>query len=294
MNHILLQPPEGLFRKYKGDSAIQTSSSLQHASLQRVITSSKESVSTAMNDQTSLLRKDQINIHQEPTEQKLIEGQESNGSANVIKPLISNSLIVNTRQRGNPILKSVRSIPWEYGNIIPDYVMGQSNCALFLSLRYHQLHPNYIHERLKQLGKSYELRVLLVQVDVKESHHLLKDLAKICILADCTLVLAFSPEEAGRYLETYKIFENKPPEAIMEKTEENFIAKFTDCLTRVKSVNKTDCLTLISHFGTLANTMDSSEEDLSLCPGFGPQKAKRLHNIFHEPFIKSTHAGTTS
>ncbi|KAH9504070.1 Excision repair cross-complementation group 1 [Bulinus truncatus] len=159
-------PPEGLFRKYKGDSAIQTSSSLQHASLQRVITSSKESVSTAMNDQTSLPRKDQINIHQEPTEQKLIEGQESNGSANVIKPLISNSLIVNTRQRGNPILKSVRSIPWEYGNIIPDYVMGQSNCALFLSLRYHQLPPNFIHERVKaSLRKSYELSILLVQVD---------------------------------------------------------------------------------------------------------------------------------
>ncbi|XP_059157174.1 DNA excision repair protein ERCC-1-like [Physella acuta] len=199
----------------------------------------------------------------------------------------SNSLIVNPRQRGNPILKSVRNIPWEYGNIVADYVMGQSNCALFLSLRYHQLHPNYIHERLKQLGKSYELRVLLVQVDVKDCHHLLKDLAKICILAECTLILAFSPEEAGRYLETYKIFENKPPEALMEKTEENFMAKFTDCLTQVKSVNKTDCQTLISQFGSLANVMEAGQEDLSLCPGFGPQKAKRLHQIFHEPFLRS-------
>ncbi|GFO16022.1 DNA excision repair protein ercc-1 [Plakobranchus ocellatus] len=199
----------------------------------------------------------------------------------------SNSLIVNTRQRGNPILKSVRNIPWEYGNIVPDYVMGQSNCALFLSLRYHQLHPNYIHERLKQLGKSYELRVLLVQVDVKDPHHLLKDLAKMCILADCTLILAFSAEEAGRYLETYKIFENKPPEAIMEKTEENFMAKFTDCLTSVKSVNKTDCVTLLSHFGNLSSVIEASKEDLSLCPGFGPQKANRLFDIFHEPFLRA-------
>uniref|UniRef100_A0A0B6Z2T9 DNA excision repair protein ERCC-1 n=1 Tax=Arion vulgaris TaxID=1028688 RepID=A0A0B6Z2T9_9EUPU len=203
------------------------------------------------------------------------------------KPGTSNSLIVNTRQRGNPVLKSIRNIPWEYGNIVPDYVMGQTNCALFLSLRYHQLHPNYIHERLGLLGKSYDLRVMLVHVDVKEPHHMLKDLAKICLLADCTLILAFSPEEAGRYLETYKIFENKPPEAIMERTEENFMAKFTDCLTRVKSVNRTDCATLISHFGSLTNIIEASEEDLSLCPGFGPQKAKRLHNIFHEPFLRS-------
>ena len=26
-------------------------------------------------------------------------------------------------QRGNPILKHIRNVPWEYGSIIPDYVM---------------------------------------------------------------------------------------------------------------------------------------------------------------------------
>ena len=33
------------------------------------------------------------------------------------------------------------------------------------SVRYHSLHPNYIHDRLKSLGKQYQLRVLLVLVD---------------------------------------------------------------------------------------------------------------------------------
>jgi hypothetical protein len=61
----------------------------------------------------------------------------------------------------------------------------------------------------------------------KEPHHLLKELAKICILADCTLILAFSTEEAGRYLETYKVYENKPPDAIMEKTFVQFTTLFT-------------------------------------------------------------------
>lgn len=42
--------------------------------------------------------------------------------------------------------------------------MGKTSCALFLSLRYHNLKPDYINERIKQLGKLYELRVLLVQV----------------------------------------------------------------------------------------------------------------------------------
>lgn len=35
-------------------------------------------------------------------------------------------------QRGNPVLKFVRNVPWEFGEVIPDYVLGQSTCALFL------------------------------------------------------------------------------------------------------------------------------------------------------------------
>lgn len=78
----------------------------------------------------------------------------------------SNSIVVSPRQRGNPVLRFVRNVPWEFGEVLPDYVLGQSTCALFLSLRYHHLHPDYIHARLQSLGKSFALRILLVQVDV--------------------------------------------------------------------------------------------------------------------------------
>lgn len=94
------------------------------------------------------------------------------------------------------------------------------------SLRYHNLKPDYIHERLRCLGRTFALQILLLQVDVvrnckwhppptlppmlqpqvlhhpplrptalsllqKDPHKALKELAKICILADCTLVLAW-------------------------------------------------------------------------------------------------------
>lgn len=71
---------------------------------------------------------------------------------------------------GNPILKSITNVPWEFDDsIIPDYVVGKTAGILFLSLRYHSLNPDYIHNRLKELGKRFELRVLLVQVDNKVS-----------------------------------------------------------------------------------------------------------------------------
>ena len=136
------------------------------------------------------------------------------------KSKFPNAIQVNPKQRGNPILKSITNIPWEFNEkIIPDYVVGKTACVLFLSIRYHNLKPDYIHERLKQLGKNYELRVLLVHIDSKEPQNALKHLTRICLLADLTLMLAWTPEEAGKIIETYKLFENRPPDLIMERED---------------------------------------------------------------------------
>ena len=152
------------------------------------------------------------NITMEPQKPSLPLEQE--------KPKYANAIQVNPKQRSNPILKSITNIPYEFNDgIIPDFVVGKSACVLFLSVRYHNLKPDYIHERLKQLGKNYELRVLLVHVDMKESQNALKHLTRVCLLADLTLMLAWSPEEAGKIIETYKMFENRSPDFIMEKEE---------------------------------------------------------------------------
>lgn len=59
----------------------------------------------------------------------------------------------------------------------------------------------------------------MLQIDIAEPHHSLKHLTRICILADLTLMLAWNAEDAGRIIETYKIYEKKPPDMIMERSE---------------------------------------------------------------------------
>ncbi|CAG8478749.1 3652_t:CDS:2 [Racocetra fulgida] len=44
----------------------------------------------------------------------------------------SNAILINGCQRGNPILQFIRNVPWEYSEIAPDYLLGQTTCALFL------------------------------------------------------------------------------------------------------------------------------------------------------------------
>ncbi|XP_050425345.1 DNA excision repair protein ERCC-1 isoform X2 [Adelges cooleyi] len=205
-----------------------------------------------------------------------------------VKASSSAAVLVNNKQRGNPLLKSIVNVPWEYSDsIIPDYVMGKTTCALFLSLRYHLLKPDYIYNRVKALSKLYELRVLLLQVDIKEPHAALKQLTRMCLAADLTLMLAWSPEEAGKLIETYKIFESKPPDLIMEKPEGDNYSRVANALTTIRAVNKTDANLLLSTFGSLENICKSSLQSLLLCQGFAQHKATQLHNTLHKPFLKS-------
>lgn len=213
---------------------------------------------------------------------------ESNQPSKSVTSKSANAILVNPRQKGNPLLKHIGKVPWEYDErIVPDYVMGRTTCALFLSIKYHALKPDYIADRIKALGKLYELRVLLVLVDSKDPHHSLKYLTRVCLICDLTLMLAWSPEEAGQMIETYKVFENKPPDMIMEKQDMDPHAKLVSALTSVRSINKTDAMTLLTTFGSLEAIVKATKDSLSLCPGIGPSKAARLHTVLHQPFLIS-------
>ncbi|KAM8712032.1 hypothetical protein ACLKA7_012538 [Drosophila subpalustris] len=219
-----------------------------------------------------------------------VASSSSGGSsvAGAAKPPPSNphSVLVHSKQRGNPILKCILNVPLEFrDDIVPDYVVGRTSCILFLSLKYHNLNPDYICQRLKELGKMYELRVLLVQVDTPEPHNALKSLTRISLLADLTMMLAWNAEEAGKIIETYKQFEKRPPDLIMERVESNPHQKLVAALTNIKPINKTDAVTLLQIFGNLENLINASEERLSQVMGLGPRKAKKLYKTLHEPFL---------
>lgn len=214
------------------------------------------------------------------------------------------SLIVNAKQRGNLVLKHIRNVQWRFcDQITPDYQMSKLMCGFFLSMKYHLLNPTYIHKRIKEMGRAYNVRVLLALVDVKEPRHCIKELEKISIYSNLSLVLCWSNEEVARYLETFKAYEFKSAETIMEKatvtvlgqqgtinfnsSDTNFVNSITDFLCQIKSINKTDASTLRQTYGSIKQLSQSSKDELNLCPGLGPLKVNRLHEIFKVPFLLS-------
>ncbi|KAI3747431.1 hypothetical protein L6452_09888 [Arctium lappa] len=198
-----------------------------------------------------------------------------------------NSILVSHRQKGNPLLKHIRNVRWAFSDVVCDYMLGQNSCALYLSLRYHLLHPDYLYYRIRELGKNFKLRVVLCHVDVEDVVKPLLEVTRTALLHDCTLLCGWSLEECGRYLETIKVYENKPADIIQGQMDTDYLSRLSHALTAVRHVNKTDVVTLGSTFGSLSHIMDASMEDLARCPGIGERKVKRLYDTFHEPFKRS-------
>lgn len=168
--------------------------------------------------------------------------------------------------------------------MVPDYIWGTTKCALFLSLKYHALHPQYLSTRLAELGKDFVTRILLVLVDVQDSANLLLQLNVMSVRHNLTLVLAWSDEEAARYLETYKALEGKDATSIQRQLRGTFGEQVVDVLVEAGSVNKTDAAQLLGQFGSIRSLVAASTDEFGLVPGMGPVKVQKLYDAFHKPF----------
>ena len=191
---------------------------------------------------------------------------------------------MHQRQRGNPVLKHVRAVKWKYqSEIFADYVVGGAVGVVFLSVKYHLLHPNYVRRRLAEVRGHYRLAILLLYVDEERPDETLEELTCIAVAENVTIVCSWSSAEAARYLETFKLYEKKSAAVIQAKEDESYSAQLGEFLTTIRGVNKRDVLTLISNFGTLAAIMQADMASLALCPGLGPRKCQNIWECFHGP-----------
>jgi len=227
---------------------------------------------------------------QEQAEQRALDLQEAATAAAsdrdhhvLLQPHV---LYVSTKQRGNDVLKYIRNVPFAFSKMVPDYIMSTTTCALFLSIKYHQLYPEYIFRRIGELGKDFRLRILLILVDVEDNAAVLLKLNRLAVTNDMTLILAWSEQEAARYLETYKAFDGKDASSIQKRESNNFQDQNADFMTACKPVNKSDANNLLNHFGTIQAVAAASHDELALCEGLGPVKVKKMYEALHKPFSK--------
>ncbi|OXH30245.1 DNA excision repair protein ERCC-1 [Cryptococcus neoformans] len=196
-----------------------------------------------------------------------------------------NSIIYNAVQRRNPVLSAIRNVGIEVGDIVADYQVGAHNGVLFLSLKYHRLHPEYIHQRIEKLKNMYNFRVILVLCDVNEHHQSLRELTKIAIINEFTIFVAWSNEEVAQYLVTFKQFEHKSADTLKERVQQTYHDQLAHVLTSGKKVNKTDADNLAAEFGSFEAISRKSAKSLSNVKGLGATKVTSLIDAFTKPFL---------
>eukprot|EP00727_Mastigamoeba_balamuthi_P005114 m51a1_g14600 putative dna excision repair protein ercc-1 (871) ;mRNA; r:1178969-1185637 len=185
------------------------------------------------------------------------------------------AILVDRAQERNPLVGRLRGVQWAVADDLDaDFHLSPTTVALFLSLRFHQLHPDYIPQRLDKLKDLYTLRILLVHVDLEDSVQVVNEVQLLALMCSFTPILAWSLDECAMYLETYKSYERKPADAIREQPGEDHSERLAECLTTVKSVNKSDASSLASYFGSFRGIAGASAEELAAVPGLGPQKAR--------------------
>lgn len=172
---------------------------------------------------------------------------------------IATYIVLSHKQKGNPLLKYIRVAKlWiadgEYRDkISSDFHINSKVGILFLSVLFHMRNEQYIFERMRTMKSKggYSLRILVLLADTENPESVIKELTMACFNMEFTLFVAWSNEEAARYIETFKLYEKKSADAIREPTpqETDTTARLTDCLTSIKTVNQTNASTLLKHFG---------------------------------------------
>ncbi|KAL2257756.1 hypothetical protein VTK26DRAFT_9217 [Humicola hyalothermophila] len=233
---------------------------------------------------------------QQPTPQRLDKAPPSAASSSrppkVVQPTpqalpsrsSGSTILVSPRQKGNPVLACLRSVAWEYSDIPADYGLGLTTCALFLSLKYHRLHPEYIYARIRNLQGRYNLRILLTLVDIPNHEDALRELSKCSLVNNVTLILAWSAAEAARYLELYKSYEHAGFSAIKGQQATGYAERLVEFVTVPRTVNKADAVALVSTFGSLRNAVNATPEQIGVVGGWGEKKVRAWCRAVEAPF----------
>ncbi|KAI0434165.1 restriction endonuclease type II-like protein [Xylaria sp. FL1042] len=230
---------------------------------------------------------------QQPTPQRLDKRPPPSAStSSVVQPTpqalpqrsAGSSILVSPRQKGNPVLTALRSLAWEYSDIPADYGLGLTTCALFLSLKYHRLHPEYIYTRIRNLQGKYNLRILLTMVDIPNHEDSLRELSKTSLINNVTIILCWSAAEAARYLELYKSYEHANFSAIKGQQATSYAEKLAEFVTVPRGINKADAISLVSAFGSIKNAVNADPEQVAIIGGWGEKKVKRWCSVVEEPF----------
>ncbi|KAL0210998.1 hypothetical protein P9112_009296 [Eukaryota sp. TZLM1-RC] len=197
----------------------------------------------------------------------------------------SNTAHILERQKPNPIVSSIKSIrvfyyPHLYG---ADFICSKDICGLFLSLQYHAAYSQYIFQRVNNLPQCKH-RFLILLLDTTTEH--LPVITELSLIGKLTLLVAHNYREAAKWVEAITVIssDNTANSSDTLTLCQDDPAEFL--LSCVPRLSRKNVVSLFEKFGNLKGIAKASVSDIAGLSGFGDKKARKIHALFNQRFIK--------
>lgn len=189
-------------------------------------------------------------------------------------------LQISVKQKGNNVIDFLKEIPWTFNETITtDYEINTSISIIFISIRFHLCKPEYIYKKIKSQRK-YKVQVLLVLVDVKNYEKCTEELFYVADKYGFTMVLAFSNEEAGKYIKSFAL-----PKSInmIRKKPSSEREQIVEFITAFPKFNKTDAVQLMNSSSSVFDLVKNID-DMKHVFGLGDKKINFFKFYLDKPF----------
>ncbi|EKX74171.1 DNA repair protein rad10, putative [Theileria equi strain WA] len=194
-------------------------------------------------------------------------------------------LIISPRQRRNPLVKCFRNITFVESDIPADFMISPEISVLFLSLKYHRLHSNYIIERIKSIRQHKIPNLfILCQVDIAEFANILNQLTVHTFTYGYKILLSWNCHESAAVIEILKLNYYKGIEILNKKETKTHFETVCDMISSVRSINSSDASLICRKFKTLKEIVHLGEDEIYSIPGCGEKKVKALTAAFKNSF----------
>eukprot|EP00924_Labyrinthula_sp_SR-Ha-C_P013796 snap_masked-scaffold_5-processed-gene-13.45-mRNA-1 protein AED:1.00 eAED:1.00 QI:0/-1/0/0/-1/1/1/0/211 len=198
---------------------------------------------------------------------------------------VVHQLKLSKRQLKNPVLSFFSQIKYAIDEEMEeDFIMGEKGYAvgIFLSSKFHQLHPSFIYDRLSPKYKKFKRRILIFLVndrkDVKDDA--LLELNRICFKLEFSLFPCFSNQECAILIETFCLNESAKLSVIKEQKSKDYLENITEAFRNIK-IDKANVKSLLRNYSSLKNISTASMDEMILIPGLGEKKVKQIHELFN-------------
>ena len=192
-------------------------------------------------------------------------------------------ITISKLQEKNPLIKilSPAKIEWDESSVC-DYSIGHQIGILFLSLKFHRSHPEYLDKRVLNFKGGYASRILLLVVDGQNPDRVISKLTSYSIANNLNLVLAFDYEEAGRWILTMYNTQEAQVDELKASNETTYDIAI-DALNAI-GVSKKDAASMLESCGTLSKCLLQSRGELAKTNILSDFKMEQFLAALDEPF----------